>query len=331
MPCIAITGGTGHLGQHVVPLLINKGYRVRLLVRKELPVFFKHLEGLEPVVGSLEDRDSLNSLLNGADAVIHAAAYIAVGRGKREDIFKVNVEATQRLYELSSGLGLKRFVHISSVHAYRPFPTHELLDERRPLNFSGGLYDQSKAAAHDYLRNQSKAGDSMEVVVLSPSSMLGPPDYKPSLLGNALWRMAHGKVPALFPGGFDFCDIRDVAQATVQAIERAAPGSEYLLAGKWYSMHDLAAVLMDLAGSQKRPKALPFWVGEWTVPLVELGGRLAGKAPVFSKEALHILKHSPRRISSEKANKELGYSCRPLEESLGDLVEWWKQEQIWKR
>ncbi len=312
---IALTGGSGHLGGVLLPMLINQGFRVRALVRNHQAHF---PEQVEQVLGDLDSKESLQALVQGMNVLIHSAALISVSGDPHGLVHKTNVLGTKQVLNAAREAGLSRFIYIGSVHAYQNRPHLERLDESRPMVVHGGAYDRSKSEAQRWVLAQNQPG--FETLALCPTSMIGPPDLKPSLLGQAIHDIAAGKIPAVFPGGFDFCDVRDVAQAILNAIHAGRPGQAYLLGGRWYSMRDMGKHIGAVIGKPIRLPEIPFWLGKLLLPFSRIYAKMSGQKTEFTAEALDILRFGPRLVSSDKAKRELNYHCRDLSESLNGVL-----------
>jgi len=313
---IALTGATGHLGNVLMPLLLNKGFRVRALVRKHQPHFPAQVEQIE---GDLDNTIALNRLADGMTILIHSAALISVSGDPFGLVHKTNVTGSQKVLAAAKQAGLSRFLYIGSVHAYQNRPHLVPLDEQRPMVMQGGAYDKSKSMAQQWVLAQNSP--QFQTLALCPTSMIGPPDLRPSLLGQAILDIAQGKIPAVFPGGFDFCDVRDVAMAIVNAIEMGRGGQAYLLGGKWYSMREFGRCIGEVSGKSIHLPELPFWLGKALIPASRMWALASGQKTKFTAEALDILKYGPRQVCSDKAQKELNYTCRELKQTLKDTLD----------
>ncbi len=320
---IAITGSAGHLASTVIPLLITKGYRVRALVYKQEPN--TGLPALETVRGSLSDISSLNNLVRDCDAVIHCAARISLNSNRDASVYDTNVNGTMNIFNSAREAGVKRFIHLSSIHAYNHNTADGLLNEESEFcSGNAPRYDQSKRDAQQFVLQHSS--DQMEVVVLNPTAVIGPFDSKPSLIGKAIMDIYNRKIPMLINGGFDFCDVRDVASAMVYAIDKGRSGHSYLLGGKWHSLEEVKKIIMNIRGDHGRVLVLPAWAGYLGLPFILLMAALMRQQPLYTKESIYTMTHGNKRISSLKAEKELDYQCRPLNETISDSISWFKQE-----
>jgi dihydroflavonol-4-reductase len=317
---IAITGASGHIGANLCRALLEKGHTLRVLVNR----YTDSLEGLnlEFVKGNLMETESLNALSDGADFLIHLAASISIN-GDR-GILDTNVEGTRNVIKSAENNRVKRLIHFSSIHALVHDPLEELLDESRSLALSDPIiYNRSKAMAEHAVFEAVAGG--LDAVIINPTSVMGPNDFKPSLIGQAILQLYNGKIPALIPGGYDWVDVRDVVSGTITAMEKGRTGQSYLLSGHYVSLKDLYDMLRELKGNGKNLPLLPFWLAELGVPFLKAWARLTGNKPLYTRESVKILKSAHSGISSEKAARELGYKARPFEETLKDTITWFRE------
>jgi dihydroflavonol-4-reductase len=319
---VAVTGSTGHLAASVIPLLADRDYHVKALYREQEPFF--NLTSLETVKGSLSDKVSLEKLVHGCEVTIHCAARISLNSNHDPSVYETNVNGTINIFNVAERAGVKRFIYISSIHAYNSMPTNEFLDEKREYcSDNAPVYDQSKRDAEQYVLHRTDT--QMEVLVLNPTAIVGPFDYKPSLIGKAFMDIYNNKVPSLIDGGFDFCDVRDVAQGIVNAIDKGRNGHSYLLSGKWYSLAEIHEIIMDVKGDKRHIPVLPAWTGYLGLPFISLLAAVNRREPFYTKESLFTLIHSNKKINSAKAAEELGYKCRPLYDTIKDSINSFKQ------
>jgi dihydroflavonol-4-reductase len=319
---IALTGTTGHIASAVVPELISRGCRVRGLVYKRLPNL--HHDSFETVQGSLSDKHSLEILVKGCDVVIHCAARISIHSNADPAVFETNVLGTKRVFEAARNAGVKRFIHVSSIHAYDQHTLDAVLSEKSPYcSDDSPQYDRSKRDAQQYVLGQASA--SMEVVVLNPTAVIGPYDAQPSYLGKAVMDIYNRRIPVLIRGGFDFVDVRDVALGVVNAMERGRNGEAYLLGGKWHDLNDLQEAILKVKGDRRRLPVLPAWVGYAGLPFTWMYAKALRIQPLYTRESIMALSHGHRNISSEKAARELGYAPRSLQETITDTIGWFRQ------
>lgn len=317
---VAITGAAGHLGAALLQELCKRDMPVKGLFRdadtrscKGLPVEIVYGDMLLPGV--------LTSLFTDCDAVIHCAAVISVNGDPTGIVHQTNVTGTQMAIDAAITCGIKRFIQISSIHAFQQQPSFEILDEHRaPVTENAFAYDRSKLAGQRVALAAINHG--MEVLVLHPTSIIGPYDYKPSMMGQVIIDLYKGKLPFVFKGGFDFCDCRDVAHAIVNSLTLGRSGQAYLLGGKWYSLQQLAAYISSASSKKINPIALPKLAAIAGLPFVKLVAAIKHKDPLYTIEAVEALFNGNRFISSAKAVNELQYATRPFEQTVHDTFEW---------
>lgn len=320
---IGITGASGHIGNVVCRKLLSAGHTVKAMYHKDS----SSLKGLDvkQVVGDILNKEAVMKLTEGCDVVIHAAAIISIDGDPDGMVFKTNTEGPKMVLEACLNMGVKKLLHISSVHAVTELPHDQPYDETRPYKTAqDSAYDFSKSTGEQIVLNGSR-GSALEVVVLRPSCVIGPYDFKPSKMGAALMDFKHRKIPFLPEGGYDLADIRDVADSIISAIEKGRNGEAYLLSGNYYSMRTLSHIIQQTTGIPTPKMVIPY---KWLVallPLVMLVSRIRKSAPSYTRESLEALKNGHPRMNNRKAQKELGHQTRPLAETLRDFYEWQKQ------
>lgn len=319
---IAITGASGHLGASIVRELLEQGHEVRALVRDDQ----RSIENLnvEKIKGDILSPETLSSFLKGVDALIHAAAYISIHGGMNGLVHQTNVTGTSNLIKAAIANKVKKMIHFSSIHAFQQEPTHEVLNEKR-------TYVTKHAFAYDYSKLQGQQlvmdanGKGIDTIILNPTAIIGPLDFKPSLLGKSIIDMINGKIPAVIDGGFDFCDARDIAKACCNALVMGRYGENYLLGGKWDSMKNFSKIVGQASGKNIQLKTLPVWMAKAGLPFVKTMAHLQKKEPLYTNEAIAALVSGNRKIVYDKAKIDLGYTSRPLQETMQDTVNWFKQ------
>ncbi|MBL0055168.1 MAG: NAD-dependent epimerase/dehydratase family protein [Chitinophagaceae bacterium] len=320
---VALTGATGHLGAAILPVLAKREHAVKVLLNNSS--LQDSDQSIEIIRGNLFDKESVKQLMQDADLLIHCAAVISVNGDPQGMVHRTNVGGTRMVMETALEAGVKRAVHISSIHAHEQKPSNQLLDEDRAMvSDKAFAYDRSKKAGQEIALSFNEKG--MEVLVLNPTSIIGPYDFKPSKMGKVLLDLCKGKLPFVFNGGFDFCDSRDVAEAVVNALTMGRPGEHYLLGGKWHSFEQLGQLLSKAMAKKIRPLSLPVWIGKMGLPVVSALALINRSEPLYTSEALEAIASGNRNISSEKASRELGYTPRPLEETIADTINWFKQK-----
>jgi len=318
---VLVTGAAGHVGATLVRTLLAGGQPVRVLVHHDR----RALEGLdvETVTGDVKDPDSLCRAFAGVDLVYHTAAHISILMSDCDRLVAVNAIGTRNMVEACLHCGVDRLVHFSTVDALEYDPSGKPLDESRPLVHSQRYppYARSKAVADRQVRQAVARG--LDAVILYPSAIIGPHDYRLGYTNAGLLAICKGKLWALIDGGFDWVDVRDVVAGAVQAAARAQAGERYVLSGHWASLHDLAVLANQVNGVKVPRLVLPMWVARLGAPFVAIGSLLMGKRPLYTSAALQPLRGN-HHISHARATRDLDYQPRPLKETIADTWRWFE-------
>lgn len=319
---VAITGASGHVGITVIEELKRRGHEVIGLCFNDLDYFLAN--NIAYIDGNVNDRESIEKLLEGCDALIHSAAVISIDGDQQGIVRKVNVEGVRNVMQTALDLKIKRVVHISSIHAYDPIPRNEVLDETRNfVDDSAFEYDRSKRDGQLTVLEFVKKG--LPAIIVNPTSVTGQPENKLSLQGKAILDIYLGKIPAIFQGGYDWVDVRDVASSVCNALTMGRIGENYLLSGKYYTMREIVTMISEVKGKEIRVFNVPVWLVKLGLPFVKLQSKITGKAPLYTNESIEILLHGNTKISHEKAKNELNHNPRPFKETLQDFVLWFKE------
>jgi dihydroflavonol-4-reductase len=316
---IAVTGANGHVGTNLCHALLEKGHHVRVLKHKN-NFAIKNL-AVEVIEGDLLVPETLKKFLAGIDVVFHLAAKISITGDPDGSVSMINVEGTRNLVNTAKAAGVRKFLHFSSIHAFQQSPYDRPLDETRPLVGPDAFsYDRSKAMGETIVREA--AADGLDATILSPTAIIGPADYEPSLIGKALVQLYNGQIPALVPGGYNWIDVRDIVEAAINAIDKGRKGEKYLLAGQWRSIKDVSGLISKSTGKKTVKTEMPFWVARVGLPFITLYSKITGAEPLYTGESLTIIIHGNKNISNEKARRELGFNPRPLEQTIADCMKW---------
>jgi dihydroflavonol-4-reductase len=320
---ILVTGASGHVGVNLVKVLAARGYHVRALIHdNSLPPDWINTE---VVRGDVCDLDSILRACENIEVVYHLAARISIGADNWATLEKINVTATRNMVEACLSSGASRLVHFSSIHAMVQEPFDMPVDESRPLVKSKHhpCYDRSKAAGEEEVHKGIERG--LDAVIINPTGIIGPNDFQSSYFGEAFLAMANGKLPALVRGGFDWVDVRDVAEGAILAEEKAPPGSKYLLSGHWAAVQDMAVMISEITGVSCPRFVCPMWLASGVAPVAENLARLTKRQSLFTGDSMRALRTCNHHISHEKATRELGYNPRPLRETIEDTLRWYAE------
>jgi dihydroflavonol-4-reductase len=316
-----VTGGGGRLGNVLVRRLLDDGQQVRVLEPGALPESLAGLD-IEFMSGSVLDAEDVSRAVEGVDVVYHLAAKIDLSPKKDPMMYPINVEGTRKVVDACLSRGL-RLVHTSSHHALVREPLDQPLTEDKPLALNEKCeYHRSKAIGETIVLDACERG--LDAVIVNPGSMIGPHDYEPSIIGAVLIDMYFGRIPVLLEMLSDYVDVRDVADGMIAGADKGRCGERYLLTGDVIPTMEMVSLFGDLTGAKVPTRALPLWVGWVLLPFALAGSAVTKKEPFITADMLRA-SVSNAVVSHDKAHRELGYSIRPLRESLTDALAWYRE------
>ncbi len=317
---IAVTGANGHVGSNLCRTLLAEGHQVKALVHHQKNSIEKL--DLEIVHGNLKDKESLRKLIKDCEIVFHLAAVISID-GSKDKVVQTNVNGTSNLLDVIRENGVRRLVHFSSIHALSHFPLNEPMDESRPLVEESHMwYEITKSRAEKMV--QQAVSNGLDAVVINPTAIIGPNDYKPSLVGQVLIRLYNGTLPALVPGGYNWVDVRDIVKGAVSAMNNGRKGERYILSGHWLDVRDLALLLQQVTGKKMRKFVVPTFMAKVGVPFIRTYAAMTRQEPLYTYDSLRTLREVNKKITCAKAVQELGYQPRQLETTLRDTIDWFR-------
>ena len=319
---IFITGGTGFIGSTLVRQLVQQGHQVTCLVRSSWKAEGLQAMGVEVAWGDITDRASMREPMAGADLVFHLAAWYEVGLppGAGPLMETINVGGTENVLGLAVELGIPRIVYTSTIGVYGD-TYGRVVDETYPRACPFlSHYDRTKFLAHQVAQRYIEQG--APVIIVLPGSVYGPGD--PSQLGRLIRMVLRRQLPVLLGADstFTFVHVDDVARGHWLAAERGRLGESYILAGDVMSLGDFVRLVARLGRVPPPPlilgsrPAIPLYL---TARLIE---RVLPLPPLFASESLRSLTGVTLMVTSAKAERELGYTHRPLEEGLAETVAW---------
>lgn len=312
----AITGATGFVGGALASQLRKAGHDVVALVRDRSRAGALEVLGVEFVEGDLDDALALDRLCSGADGLFHVAGWYKLGQRDSSPGTKVNVEGTRNVLDAAQRNRVPRVVYTSTL-AINSDTQEQVVDET--YRFTGehvSVYDRTKAEAHDIALDF--AGQGLDVVIVQPGLVYGPGDT--SQTGDLIARVARGGRP-LAPkgGGVCWAHADDVADGHVRAMERGRKGESYMLAGPRATLAEGLRLVADLAGT-KGPILLSTRMVAATATMMAALGKLVPVPPDFSAETMRA-GLATYYGSPAKAERELGWHARPLEDGLRETVD----------
>lgn len=313
---VLVTGATGFIGAAICRELLARGHEVRALVRPASAL--AGLEGLavEVARGDVLDAAGVRAALDGRDAVVHAAGLPRLG-GPAREVMDVNVRGAEIVLGAALEAGVARAVLTSSVSAGGGTRRPVVTDESSPGNAEalGIAYFASKLRGER--AGLALAARGLPLVVVRPTVVLGPGDTHRSS-GELAVAIARGRLRAFVEGGASFCDVRDVARGHAEALERGRAGEVYLLGGHNLRTSELFARVAALAGVPP-PRRLPYPVALAAAALQEARAKARGRRPAQTRDLVRAARLFTF-ASSAKAERELGYAIRPLDEMILDTL-----------
>jgi dihydroflavonol-4-reductase len=321
-----VTGATGHVGNVLVRKLLERGEKVRALL---LPGECREsISGLnvKAVEGDVLNMDSVFESMRGIKGIFHLAGVISIMPGPNPVVRKVNVEGTKNILRAAMEKGIEKLIYTSSIHAIQRVE-EGVIDESVPYDMNNpyGAYDCSKAEATLEVLKAAKSG--LNAVVTCPTGVIGPFDFRGSMMGAVIHDAAAAKPTLYVDGAYDFVDVRDVAEGLIAAAENGKHGESYILSGQKISVRYLLETVREITGRNFFQMKIPFDLAKFAALFTPMYYSLANATPRFTPYSLEVLK-SNANISHTKATQELGYSPRSLYESIKDTVKWFLEKKI---
>ena len=319
-----MTGATGFVGSAVARRLLRDGHEVRVLARAGSDR--RNLQGLnvDVVEGDLTKPETLLPACDGCDALFHVAADYRLWAPDPSELYRANVDGTRAILEAAKRAGVPRIVYTSSVATLGIPKDGTPGSEITPVSVNDmiGHYKRSKFLAEEEVRKF--AADGLPVVIVNPSTPIGPHDIKPTPTGRVVRDAMNGRLPAYVDTGLNVVHVDDVAQGHWLAFERGVVGERYILGGFNLSLREMLTEIADIAGRSPSKIRLPHGVVMPIAYASEAWARLTGMNPIATVEEVRM---SKKRMffTSAKAERELGYSARPARLALEDAVRWFGQ------
>ena len=317
-----VTGGTGFVGSAVARRLLAGGHAVRALARPGGDR--RNLEGLavEVVDGDLRDPRSFAPALAGCAALFHVAADYRLWTPEPDALYATNVDGTRALIEAATAAGVERIVYTSSVATLGLFPDGAPADEDAPAALADmiGHYKRSKFLAEQEARRLAREANA-PVVIVNPSTPVGPRDIKPTPTGRMIVEAAAGKMPAYVDTGLNVVHVDDVAEGHLLAYRHGALGERYLLGGENMTLEAILGAIAAITGRPPPRVRLPHGLVLPIAFAAEVWARLGGGEPFATVDGVRMARKR-MFFNSAKAEAALGYRPRPALEALDDAVAW---------
>ena len=318
-----LTGATGFLGSAVLRQLVEDGRNVRVLARPNGDRRNIEKVACEVIEGDLNDIPSLQMAVAGCDALFHVAADYRIWTPNPSELYRTNDLGTVELFRAAAAAGIERMIYTSSVATLGIHSDGTPSNEATPVSRSDmvGHYKRSKFDAETSVMSLISK-EHLPIVIVNPSTPIGPRDVKPTPTGRIIVEAAAGRMPAFVNTGLNVVHVDDVAAGHIQAFKNGAIGERYILGGEDLSLKQILAVVAEIVGRKPPVISLPRAPLFPFAYLSEIIARLrGGTEPMLTVDGLRMSKKR-MYFSSAKAQKMLGYVTRPATEALRDAVEW---------
>jgi dihydroflavonol-4-reductase len=314
-----VTGATGFIGWHVAKKLLERGHRVRALVRPSSQV--RDIE-VETIEGDLRDPDSLERAVAGCAVVYHIAADYRLWAKDPSDLYRSNVDGTRNLLQAARNAGVERVVYTSTVGCIG-MPEGRPGDENVTVTLEEmtGAYKRSKFLAEQTALEFARAG--LPVVIVNPTAPVGDHDFKPTPTGKIIVDFLRGAMPAFVDTGLNLVDVGDTAEGHILASELGKTGERYILGCENLTLEQIFEHLERISGIKAPRWRIPYAVA-YAAGVASTGwANLTGHEP---RVPLDAVKMARKRmfVSPEKAKRELGFSPGPVDGALRRAVDWFR-------
>jgi dihydroflavonol-4-reductase len=319
-----VTGASGFVGSAVARLLVERGFAVRALVRSTSPQ--QHLADLDIdiVTGDLRDADAVRGAMSGARWLFHVAADYRLWARNPVEIIDNNILTTRIVMEEAQRAGVERIVYTSSVATLKTGPSGELGDETAPAEEGQviGAYKRSKLLAERLVLSMAEKG--LPVIIVNPSTPIGPRDVKPTPTGRMIVEAAAGRMPAFVDTGLNMVHVDDVAAGHLAALERGRIGERYILGGQNATLSEVLTGIAQQIGRRPPRIKIPHTVVFPIAMMAQAIARGTGREPFVTVDGLRMSKNR-MFFTAAKAERELGYRARPYAEGIRDAIDWFRQ------
>jgi dihydroflavonol-4-reductase len=318
-----VTGATGFVGAAVARALLNAHWQVRVLARSGSDRSNLRALSVEVHEGDLNQPASLLPALQGCEALFHVAADYRLGARDPEQLYRTNVDGTRAILAAARAAGVKRMVYTSSVATVGIPKNGAPGEEGTPVALENmiGHYKRSKFLAEEVARDAARAG--APVVIVSPSTPVGPGDVKPTPTGQLVLDAAAGRMPAYVDTGLNIVHVDDVAAGHLLAYERGRPGERYILGGQDMTLREILAQVATLVGRSPPRIRLPYGAVLPMAYLAEGFAKLTGRSGRLTLEGVRMSRKL-MFFSSAKAVRDLGYSWRSPVLAFEDAIRWFR-------
>jgi len=325
-----VTGATGFVGAAVARALLRERWEVRALARKGSDRRNLQAIAVEVFEGDLADADSLGRALEGCEGLFHVAADYRLGAFDPQQLYKTNVEGTRNILDAARAAGVRRVVYTSSVATIGIPKDGTPGTEESPSTLADmiGHYKRSKYLAEEVAREAAREG--VAVVIVNPSTPVGPGDVKPTPTGQLVFDAAAGRMPAYVDTGLNIVHVDDVANGHLLAYHRGRVGERYILGGQDMTLREILIEIARLVGRKPPSVRLPSSVVMPIAYVAEAFARVTGRSTRVTVEGVRMARKL-MFFSSAKAARELGYQWRAPTQAFVDAIQWFREQGLLQR
>jgi len=317
-----VTGANGHVGNNLCRLLIERGDRVRAMIRRSAdPTPLAGLD-VEVVHGDIMNPADAAAAVENCGRVYHTAAgFLMWSRDPERDIIRPSVEGTRNVLEAAAHAGVERVVYTSTTGTIGFSTTPRQLDETHFNTDPHTYYVRGKVAAEkEAFAIMQRTG--LPVVAIQPGFILGPRFGKVSESVRQIADFLNNGAPLYFEGGFGVVDVEDVARGSIAAMEKGRPGERYILSGEDLTVKQLFDLMADLTGLKAPSLKAPVPVVRALAALMEFAAKLTGARPMLDRSQVDEFAGKYAYFSSAKAQRELGYTYFPARKTVQRTISW---------
>ncbi|WP_369283653.1 NAD-dependent epimerase/dehydratase family protein [Oscillibacter sp. GMB15532] len=323
-----LTGAAGLLGSNISRQLIDAGAHVRALVLKGDPAAKYVPDEAEIVYGDLLDIPSLEELFNVSEGteicMIHSASIVTLNPEPNPKIQAVNVDGTKNIIDMCLKYRAKKLVYISSTGAIPELPHGQKIkevDHFLPTDGLVGYYSVTKAEATQLILDAVKAHPELDASIVHPSGICGPNDYAFGPVAQFIMQYAAGEMKMGIEGSFNSVDVRDLAAGILSCCDKGRRGECYIMSNSLVSMDEMFGIINNAGNFEYHPTILSANKAHMAAKLLAMGSKLTGKPAMLTDFAIYNLTRN-NDFDCTKAQKELGFSCRPFTQTIQDEVDW---------
>ncbi len=322
---VLVTGGTGFVGGAIVNALLKQGDEVRVFARRKSKTDHLRVQGVEIVYGDILDSSSIQNALKGCNVLYHAAALYDFWGLDEKELMQTEIDGTRGALEAALSSGVAKVVYTSTSTAVGEKRGEVGTETTTHRGYFLTMYERAKVEAEHVAMSFLDKG--LPLVVVSPSGVYGPGDFKPT--GRSIIHFLNGRMPGLFKASISLVYLDDVGIGHALGASKGKVGERYILSGDCVTMYEWASLISRLSGG-RMPSTVPIFLASMTASFTEMVSRFTKQPPLLSKETFELISHG-FQVDGTKAANELGIEYTPLEKGMRRTIGWYWEEGLLKR